>query len=343
MHLSNAPVKALFKNGLTENFPSQLNMDVSEFCNLACIHCPYEHVTKLKGRNRLNLDPELHAKIVSEIVEEGLNDCRFVRYTGDGEPTLHPQLPSMIADLKNRTGIQTNLTTNGLLITPERAVAYLDAGVNVFDISIDAFKEETYRIVRRNGEMADLLKGVRALLEENARRNNPAKVVVSFVRQPINEGEEDAFRSFWTNEGVNFVVIRDRHSCAGEMKETAKEMWQQAPSPRTPCRYPWERLVIKPDGKVVFCPADWHHSGEIGQVKDNTIGEIWRGEAMNALREAHVGNNYKAHSFCSQCPDWQVIPWPGQDRDYASMMKKFQNIDVTADDPDEGALASEAV
>ncbi|WP_350334055.1 radical SAM/SPASM domain-containing protein [Coralliovum pocilloporae] len=303
---------------------------MSEFCNLACVHCPYEIVTKLKGAQRKNLDPDLHTKIVSEIVEEGMPHCRFVRYTGDGEPTLHPKLPQMIADLKNRTGIQTNLTTNGLLMTQARAEAYLDAGVDVFDISIDAFKEETYRQVRVNGELADLLVAVRLLLAENKKRGKPAKIVVSFVHQPLNEGEADDFRAFWNNEGVDFVVIRDKHSCAGEMKETAQEMWSTAPTQRTPCRYPWERLVVKPDGKVVFCPADWYHKAEIGHVKDNTIGEIWRGEKMQALRQAHVTNRLENHSFCRQCPDWQVIPWPGQNKDYASMMKLFQNRDVKA-------------
>lgn len=319
-----SPVEALFKDGLTAAFPSQLNMDVSEFCNLACVHCPYETVTKLKGRNRKNLDPDLHAKVVSEIVNEGMPHCRFVRYTGDGEPLLHPHLASMIDDLKTRTGIQTNLTTNGLLLTQKRVSDFLTAGVDVFDISIDAFKEETYRQVRVNGELADLKKGVRLLLEENAKRANPAKIVVSFVSQPLNEGEETDFQSFWEDEGVDFVVMRDKHSCAGQMKQTAKEMWAEAPSVRTPCRYPWERLVIKPDGKVVFCPADWYHKAEIGHVKDSTIIEIWHGERMNALREAHVSNQFCNHAFCGSCPDWQAIPWPGQNKDYAAMMKRFQ-------------------
>ena len=317
-------IESMFSDILPADFPSQLNIDVSEFCNLACIHCPYETVTKLKGRNRLNLRPDLHKKIVDEIVSDGLPSCRFVRYTGDGEPMLHPNLAEMIADMTTRTGIQTNLTTNGLLFTPKRAEALLDAGVSVFDISIDAFKPETYRIVRKNGELEDLIRGVRILLEHNARRSDPAKIVVSFVRQPINAGEEDDFRAFWEAAGVDFVVMRNAHSCAGEMKEMAKTLWEQAPEQRKPCRYPWERLVVKPDGKVVFCPADWYHSAEIGHAETETIKSIWRGEKMMALRRAHIENNFCNHGFCGKCPDWQVIPWPGENRDYASMMKRFQ-------------------
>jgi hypothetical protein len=60
------------------------------------------------------------------------------------------------------------------------------------------------------------------------------------------------------------------------------------------------------------------------------MGEVWRGEKMEALRRAHVENDFSKHTFCGQCPDWQVIPWPGANKDYASMMKRFSSEPQTA-------------
>jgi MoaA/NifB/PqqE/SkfB family radical SAM enzyme len=53
-----------FEGHLGAVFPSQINVDVTEFCNLACTHCPYENVTKLKGRGRRNLPSEWHRRLI---------------------------------------------------------------------------------------------------------------------------------------------------------------------------------------------------------------------------------------------------------------------------------------
>jgi radical SAM protein with 4Fe4S-binding SPASM domain len=313
-------IAELFHHGLSKQFPKQINIDVTEFCNLACIHCPYETVSKKKKGVRHHLDRALHSKMLNDIVENGFASCSFLRYTGDGEPLMHPKLDQLIEDASSQTGLPINLTTNGILLTEEQGNRLLDAGVSVFDISIDAARPMTYEAVRRKGKLEIIHKNVRALIALKNRKNSNARVVVSFVKQAANAGEAEEFRIFWEREGIDFVVIRDMHSCSGEIKEVAQQMRQNAPAPRTPCRYPWERLIVKPDGKIVYCPADWLHMGVVGHLSKNSVSEVWNGAPMQALREAHVQNDYSNHPFCSQCPDWQVIPWPEEGRDYATMM-----------------------
>ncbi|MFN0044658.1 MAG: radical SAM/SPASM domain-containing protein, partial [Alphaproteobacteria bacterium] len=312
-----------FDSYLTVEFPSQINVDVTEFCNLACVHCPYEQVTRIKGAKRVHLDEALHAKLIGEIAAEGGGRCNYLRYTGDGEPLLHPRLSALLADAAARSGIQVALTTNGLLLDEERTNALLDAGVSVFDVSLDAHTPETYAQVRVHGTLSLAIANVRGLIAANAKRGRPARIMVSFVVQLLNRHEAEAFDAFWKSEGVDFVVLRRQHSCAGEMSAVATAMRAAAPSPRTPCLYPWERLVLKPDGSVVFCPADWHHEGAVGHLASETIRDIWTGPKMQALRRAHLGNDFSSHHLCGQCPDWQAIHWPWQGRSYASVMREF--------------------
>ena len=42
-----------FNGYLSQGFPSQIIVDLTEFCNLACIHCPYEEVIKVKGKGQM--------------------------------------------------------------------------------------------------------------------------------------------------------------------------------------------------------------------------------------------------------------------------------------------------
>lgn len=318
-----------FHGHLSAEFPSQINIDVTEFCNLACVHCPYEAVTKVKGAVRRNLAPELHRKLIDEIAEFGRPHCRYIRYTGEGEPLLHPQLAALISDAATRTGLPINLTTNGLLLSDRWIGALLDAGVAVFDISLDAASADTYARIRVKGDYALAVRNVKALIARNRERGTPAKVLVSFVRQEMNTHEVEAFRSFWTEAGVNSVVIRNQHSCAGSIDPVARTMWAAAPTPRQPCLYPWERLVVGPTGRFSYCPADWLHEAEIGTLDGNTVREVWQSPAMAALREAHLSGNFARHAFCRKCPDWSTIAWPGAGRSYADLMRDLSHPGTT--------------
>ncbi len=310
-----------FGSGLSADFPSQIIVDVTEFCNLACIHCPYEAVTKVKGAKRRHLDMELHRKLIDEVAQH-LGTCRFLRYTGDGEPLLHPHLSEMLAHAVERTGLPVNLTTNGMLLTEEIARSLVDAGVSVIDISLDAHEEETYRRIRVKGELARTRENIHRLLAVTARSGGRTRVVVSFVLQPLNEGEVEAFRSYWRSCGVADVIIRPRHSCAGSNAAIRDAMWAEAPRVRHPCLYPWERLVVKSDGTFSYCPADWLHQADLGSLADFGVAEVWTGEKMQALRRTHQLNTFPEKSLCGRCPDWSIIRWPHEPgRNYADVMK----------------------
>lgn len=313
-----------FGGYLTASFPSQLNVDVTEFCNLACIHCPYEVTMRPKGKNRAQLDEALHRKLVEETAREGRGQCRFVRYTGEGEPLLHPRLAAMMADMRQRTGVQVALTTNGLLLDEMQIRDILDAEINVVDISLDAQEPNTYAKIRVKGDLRVAHENVHRLIAQVKARGGKTKVMVSFVQQPLNQAEAQPFKEYWEKAGADFVVLRTMHSCAGHISEIKQAMWAQAPTPRKPCLYPWERLALKPDGSVCYCPADWYHSSAVGHFATQSVAEIWQGEAMQKVRQAHVSGDFSQHGFCGQCPDWMVIKWPSEGRSYASVMHEFE-------------------
>jgi radical SAM protein with 4Fe4S-binding SPASM domain len=324
MHISESGSIGHFGGYLSAAFPSQLNVDVTEFCNLACIHCPYESAVKPKGKARQQFPANLHAKIVAEIATAGQGICRFVRYTGEGEPLLHPQIFDFLTATKHRANTPTSLTTNGLLLTEERCRLILEADVGVVDISLDAFTPETYAKIRVGGELAEAQGGVLRLLAMARTRNHPLKIAVSFIRQALNAHEAEPFREFWQAQKVDLVFVRNLHSCAGHLQDLAQKMWGALDTnKRTPCLYPWERLLLKPDGAAVYCPNDWHQGTVAGHIQQESIQQIWQGDAMQAVRAAHQQNNFIQHKFCGQCPDWSVIQWPQHGRSYATMMHEF--------------------
>lgn len=313
-----------FGGRLTADFPSQILMDITEVCNLACIHCPHQSFAQSEHYGGRHLDPALNEKMIEEVRQHGQGKTQYIRYASNGEPLAHPNGYDMIQAAVDHSGVYVTLTTNGKIMNEKRTQKLLESGVHLIDISIDAFKPETYAKIRVKGNLDVTRENVLRLIRWVRESNAKTKVVVSFVEQPQNTNEVSDFENYWNDQGANYVIIRRLHSCSGavqtlaDMRRTAQRTLQ-----RRPCLYPWERIVINARGDLAFCPSDWVHGSYIADYRITSIHSEWQGDFYQRLREAHLSNNYKAHAFCGACPDWASTRWPHQGRSYADMVEEF--------------------
>lgn len=321
---ANPDEKYGFYDRLTADFPSQVVVDITEVCNLACIHCPHPDFKKSPHYSNSFLDPELNAKMVSEVAEHGKGKTLYIRYTSNGEPLVHPKSYDMIQDAVDRSGTFVTITTNGTTLNEKRMRRLLESGVHLIDISIDAYSPEVYAQVRVGGDLNVTRANVQSLLQWTRESKSKTKIVVSFVEQPLNAHEAQPFEAFWKDAGADYVVIRKQHSSAGAVIQVAGKMRDRLDhAVRRPCLYPWERITVNPRGELAFCPQDWTHGSALADYRETTIKDLWSSDAYRALRDAHLCNSFGKHAFCGQCPDWSVTSWPGRGRGYADMIEEF--------------------
>lgn len=314
-----------FGGRLTPGFPSQVIVDITEVCNLECVHCPHTEFKKSKYYAARYLDPALNTKIVDEVREQGAGQAQYIRYSSEGEPLVHPKGYEMIEYAARHSGVYVTLTTNGTIMNEKRTRRLLDSGVHMIDISIDALTPETYSKVRVKGDLNITRANVLNLLSWIRQSGSPTKVVVSFIEQPQNLHEAAEFQTYWKEQGADFVVVRRLHSAAGAVADIADAMrTEQAGGLRRPCVYPWERIVLNPRGYLAFCPADWTHGSTIIDYRNTTVAQTWQSEFYQALRQAHLSNDYGSHTFCGQCPDWKQTRWPTEGRGYADLIAELK-------------------
>ena len=319
-------VKYGFYDRLKAEFPSQIIVDATEVCNLACIHCPHPEFKKSEHYSGRHLDVALHHKMVDEVREYGQGITQYIRYTSNGEPLVHPQIYDMLDYAVKHSGVFVTLTTNGTILNEKRVAKLLASGLHLIDISIDAFTPATYAKVRVNGNLDITNRNVLRLIEIKRQTGSATRIVVSYVEQPENAHEVRDFESFWKSSGVDGVVIRRLHSAAGGVAGIAVSMRVgQTAGSRYPCLYPWERISLNPRGELAFCPQDWVHGSVVANYKEVTIRGVWQGEYYRKLREAHLRNDFSTHPFCGQCPDWIQTRWPGEGRSYANMIEEFND------------------
>jgi MoaA/NifB/PqqE/SkfB family radical SAM enzyme len=314
-----------FGGRLTADFPSQVVVDTTEVCNLACIHCSHPRFKKSPLYRGRHLDPALNDKLVAEVAEFGPGRTQYLRYTGCGEPLLHPGLFEMLGAAVQGAGCQVSLTTNGTLLGEQAVERLLATGVDAVDVSLDAFTPETYAKIRVKGDLAATRAKVLRLIARSKESGSRTKVVVTCIEQPQNQGEIEDFRRYWTDMGADYVIIRRLHANAGDLRLRADQMRQAARRlKRRPCLYPWERIILNAEGSLLFCPDDWHRGSALADFRRAAIREVWRGEAYRRLREAHLANAFGEFPLCRQCPDWAATRWPWEGRSFADMMADFQ-------------------
>jgi len=313
-----------FQGRLTKDFPSQVIVDATEVCNLGCVHCPHPEFKKSEHFAARYLSPELNAKMVDEVRKHSPL-CQYIRYTSNGEPLIHPHIFEMLDYAVECSKTWVTLTTNGTIMKEARLEKLLASGLHLVDVSLDALKEETYAKIRVGGDLNKTRANVTRLLKLRDQAKAKTKIVVSFVEQPNNMSEASGFKSFWEDQGADFVIIRRLHSAAGGVTGLAESQRKaNAKAERYPCLYPWERILLNPRGELAFCPQDWSHGSVIAPYSETTIAEAWNGAFYSKLREAHLGNRFCGHSFCGQCPDWAQTRWPNQGRSYADLVAEFK-------------------
>ena len=321
---SSAPRYGFYER-LSAIFPSQINVDLTEVCNLACIHCPHPEFKQSVHYDARYLHPDLNAKMVDEVREHGEGITQYIRYSGEGEPLVHPKGYDMIEYAAKMSGVYVTITTNGTIMNEKRTRKLLESGVHLIDISIDANTPETYSKIRVGGDLAVTRSNVLNLLKWVREAKSPTSVVVSFIEQPQNTHEAPEFEKFWRDQGVDQVVIRRMHSAAGAVVNIAGLLRRAAiGAKRYPCLYPWERIVLRPGGDLSFCPQDWVHGSFIADYRQTSIRELWQSDVYRKLREAHLANDFSKHEFCGNCPDWRGTRWPNEGRSYADMVEELK-------------------
>jgi len=304
-----------FPSEKAREFPPMVILDVCNVCNLECIHCPHSTLKKENTYQPTFLKWEWFEKIAQEV---GKHPGTLLRYASDGESLLHPRFVDMV-EHAHRVGVSPhNLTTNGFLLDEDKSQALLKAGIDVIDVSIDAFRKKTYEQIRRKSNFHRVMANVHKLLELRDRINPKTKIMVSIVNQPEAAQEINDFIDYWTPL-VDRVLVRNFCNVLGLVKRARKE--ETLTSNRYPCPQFWKRVTITCSGHFRFCVEDWRNETIIGHIENTSIEEIWKGDAYERLRELHLKGRYNEIPPCRNCTDWQASPW---DYGYEYAIAKIQ-------------------
>src|SRR5436305_7698118 len=156
-------------------FPMMLVLSFVYPCNALCPHCPY---TNSSIRKEYRDAPYMPEGTFKKIADESGRYGAYLRISGGGEPMLHPQATELLVYAK-RVGCKIGLITNGSLFDEASSRAFLDAGVDMIEFSVDACEPQTYAVVRKGLEWNVLLENAKRMLSLRNALKGTSKIVAS--------------------------------------------------------------------------------------------------------------------------------------------------------------------
>lgn len=272
-------------------FPARVTVELSDRCNLTCPMCP-------RGFHPGEglMDWALYERIVEEIAAHpGTALVPFFR----GESLMHPRfLDAMI--LAKRKGIAPiQLITNVTLLTPALSEALIALPVDFISLSLDALTPETFEAQRAGASHKRVMANVDAFLAARKRKGGRLpEVQVSAVETAATRAGMTAFVDYWKCR-VDRVRVYEEHSQGGVFGALPETL-----GPRRPCGKPLTDLVIYCDGGVALCNQDWERKEPLGDIRRQSIAEVWRSSGYDRIRRLHREGRAEEDPTCRGCGHW---------------------------------------
>ncbi|MBF0328475.1 MAG: radical SAM protein [Nitrospirae bacterium] len=274
------------KAAILASYPLEISFEISDRCNYRCSFCPRN--SEFKRALNFELGKEnvsLPFAAYKEVIDDGKRNNLFsVSFSTGAEALIEKDLPKFIEYARTNDVVDIRVTTNGFMLNEENIRILVDGGATFIGISIDAYRPETYKLLRKH-DLQRIVNNVMNLVEYKRTKGSLFPITrVSFVKTKENIGEMQDFLDFWKDKAdiIDFQDLYTYEYCAIEKARENKFF----------CAQPWQRANVWADGKVSLCCSWTAQKEAVGSIYEYSMKEIWNSAKATAFRESLTGKNY---------------------------------------------------
>lgn len=286
--------------------PFVLFVDPASVCNFKCSFCPTgdRPLIDETGRWQGRMHMDVYKKIIDDLVEFE-KPLKVLRLYKEGEPLLHTQLPEMIAYAKaSGRAPYIDTTTNGYLLTPKNVDALVASGLDRINISVDGLSDEMFWDLTKT--KVDFQKFVEQIKYLYANKGD-CEICIKMLQDKLSEDERKKFYDTFGNY-CDRIALENLAPCWPEFDadvrmgvEIQEGIYQQPIGEVDTCPYIFYSISINSDGTSSLCFLDWARKLVIGDVRTQSLKEIWEGEPLFQHRLAHLQGKRKQNPVCASC------------------------------------------
>jgi radical SAM protein with 4Fe4S-binding SPASM domain len=281
-------------------FPQHFLIETVNTCNARCIMCGIDFDKKAKAI----IDKDLFEKITLEISQHRDHVKKVSLYL-DGEPLMDKKLPEKIRRMKAAGVKIVNIATNASLLHEKWGKALIDAGLDEIYITIDSLKKDIFEKIRVGLDFDAVYQNTIDLIALRDKMKSDLVIRVNMVLQELNKDEEPAFQEHFQKlvSAQDQVTVRKSHNWASRVD--VGNWGDEVDVNGYPCIALWGTCVIHVNGDIPLCCMDTETCHNLGNVREQSIKDIWIGKIMADFKKMHVDSRRKEISMCDGCTVWR--------------------------------------
>lgn len=282
-----------------------LILETTSTCNLMCSFCDL-HARKSEFGDRMKPRMLMRYDLFEEIVRQ-LQALPFrfkeISMHGVGEPLMNKRIHDMVRAVKGaEVADRVTLSTNGILMSPDKLEKLVEAGIDEIVVSLDTVDPDRY-IELKGRKMGPLLENI-----DHALRVLEGHPQVTFMIKCIDPRGIYDLQSQDADGVIETYRRAAEHSSNIHIKIVPEFTWPVASSEgrpaeqHSPCEIPFYQMTIHADGKVSCCCLDITHELNVGQIgKGGTLSDIIDGDPWRKVKRTMLSGNLESLPMCLTC------------------------------------------
>ena len=269
-------------------FPSQIALEVTNHCNLACTICPHSKMTRPQG-----LMPFDSFRMY---VDKTARYADFAYLYGIGESLIHPDLDKMI-DYAQDAGMYTYLSTNAALMDEQWSGRLLNSKLQSVTFAFDGYTKEQYERIRVKGCFETVIENIKTFLRLKRRLAPKMHVVIQIVLVESGDGAPGDFGGLFSKDElaqVSQIRVKPFYDSFPDREGKVSGLSHK-------CFFPWNSLFVYQDGRVGLCCVDYDGETILGDLNRQRSGEIWNSEQIKGIRRAYHLRQPQSLPLCRAC------------------------------------------
>lgn len=290
--------------------PVTVSIEPTTACNLRCPECPsgLRAFTRPTG----NLREDFFRQVIDELRRELI----YLIFYFQGEPYINPRFLDMVRYAHER-GLYTITSTNGHFLNDDNARRTIESGLDRLIISVDGTTQDVYENYRREGKLDVVLQGARNVVRWKRRLGSATPhVIFQFLVVRPNEHQIPDIYRLAREIGVDEVKLKTAqvydyehgHPLIPVDERYSRYALQTDGTYRVRnrllnhCWKLWHACVITWDGMVVPCCFDKDARHQLGNLREYSFRELWRGDAYQSFRKKILTGRQNI-DICTNCTE----------------------------------------
>ena len=212
-----------------------------------------------------------------------------------GELFIYPQMAIDRMKYVRQKGLDFDIQTNASLMTPEVIDLLKESGFNgSVLISFHGISPDVYKAIM-GLDIAKTMKNIDYLLQNYPKE----RIYIQSIPYHWPQGEARRIRSYFRRRGmkVRMPLPNNRSGLLPEIAEHKNRKLIGCTSDR-----PLGEMVICFNGDVILCCNDMGQQEIVGNLKKNTIEEVWNSETMlDKISQIYCGKPSPENFLCRKC------------------------------------------